>query len=280
MASIFDTLGVSALEHHWTTLLYSALACSVIVQLSQAISPLLFPETYPKLLGTKKLNWDVHVVSTVHAVSIVLLSAPLLWNEALLQNKIFGYDFYGGQVYAVACGYFLWDTLHSIRHIKEFGVGFVFHGLCSFSVFIFSFRPFLQYYGSVFLMFELSTPFLNIHWFMDKLGMTGTIYQLINGIVLLSVFFAARIVFGLYMSYQTYLNVMPVISQIPWHLIVIYSAANVVLNTLNLFWFYKMVESLMRRFVTPNKKRSQQPQQDQKEKEVTFSVNEKNKQTQ
>jgi len=117
--------------------------------------------------------------------------------------------------------------------------------------------------------------------FMDKLGMTGTIYQLINGIVLLVVFFGARIVFGMYMSYQTYLNVMPVIAQIPWHLIVIYSAANVVLNTLNLFWFYKMIESLMRRFVTPNKKRSQQPQQDQKEKkEVVFSVNEKSGQMQ
>lgn len=115
---------------------------------------------------------------------------------------------------------------------------------------------------------------------MDKLGLTGTIYQLINGVVLLAVFFGARIVFGLYMSYQTYLNVMPVIAQIPWHLIAIYSAANVVLNTLNLFWFYKMIESLMRRFVTPNKKRSQQPQQDQKEKGAVFSMNEKNRQLQ
>jgi len=106
--------------------------------------------------------------------------------------------------------------------------------------------------------------------FMDKLGMTGTIYQLINGIVLLVVFFGARIVFGMYMSYQTYLNVMPVIAQIPWHLIVIYSAANVVLNTLNLFWFYKMIESLMKRFVTPKEKRSlqQSPQQNKEKKEV------------
>ncbi|KAF9967622.1 hypothetical protein BGZ70_008833 [Mortierella alpina] len=253
--SILSTLGVSALEHHWTTLLYSAIGCSLIVHLSQTVCPRLFPNTYPQLAKAKKLNWDVHVVSSVHAIAIVLLSTPLLWNETLMQNKIFGYDFYAGQVYAIACGYFLWDTIHSIRHMKEFGIGFVFHGFCSFSVFIFSFRPFLQYYGSVFLMFELSTPFLNIHWFMDKLGLTGSIYQLINGVVLLVVFFGARIVFGIYMSYQTYLNVMPVLDQIPWHLIVVYSAANVVLNTLNLFWFYKMIESLMKRFSPSSKNR-------------------------
>jgi len=69
MTSIFDTFGVSALEHHWTTLLYSALACSIIVQLSQAISPLLFPETYPKLLGTKKLNWDGNFIAHHDEVS-------------------------------------------------------------------------------------------------------------------------------------------------------------------------------------------------------------------
>ena len=110
--------------------------------------------------------------------------------------------------------------------------------------------------------------------------MTGTIYQLVNGIVLLVVFFGARIMFGLYMSYHTYLNVMPVIDSIPWHLIIIYTAANVVLNTLNLFWFYKMIESLMKRFVTPkNKKNSQQQQQlpqHLQEKKGVLSGDEKN----
>lgn len=78
--------------------------------------------------------------------------------------------------------------------------------------------------------------------------MTGSIYQAINGVILLTVFFFARIVFGLYMSHHTYQNVMLVVDQVPRHLIVIYSVANVVLNTLNLYWFYKMIESLTKRF--------------------------------
>ncbi|KAG0290448.1 hypothetical protein BGZ96_006071 [Linnemannia gamsii] len=247
-SSIFDALGVTTLEHHWTTLLSSAVVCGIIVQLSQVICPILFPATYPKLQGSKKLNWDVHVVSTVHALTIVALATPIFWNENLTQNKIFGYEFYAGQVYAVCCGYFLWDTIHSIRHIKDFGIGFVLHGFCSFSVFIFSFRPFLQYYGSYFLMFELSTPFLNIHWFMDKTGLTGSIYQKINGVILLAVFFTVRIVAGFYTSYECFLSVLPVMDLVPMHLRVVYASANVALNSLNVFWFYKMVSSLAKRF--------------------------------
>lgn len=95
--------------------------------------------------------------------------------------------------------------------------------------------------------------------------MTGSIYQLINGVILLIVFFCARIVFGLYMSYHTYQNVMLVVDQVPTHLIVIYSVANVVLNTLNLYWFYKMIESLTKRF-KPGKKGSQRKTEEAKSK--------------
>ena len=35
-----------------------------------------------------------------------------------------------------------------------------------------------------------------MHWFMDKLNMTGSIYQLINGIILISTFFFCRLVWG------------------------------------------------------------------------------------
>jgi len=57
-------------------------------------------------------------------------------------------------------------------------------------------RPFLNYYGPVFILYELSSPALNLHWFMDKLQLTGSIYQLINGIVLISTFFFCRLVWG------------------------------------------------------------------------------------
>jgi hypothetical protein len=35
-----------------------------------------------------------------------------------------------------------------------------------------------------------------MHWFMDKLKLTGSIYQLINGVILISTFFFCRLVWG------------------------------------------------------------------------------------
>ncbi|CAG8563599.1 12275_t:CDS:2, partial [Acaulospora morrowiae] len=206
------------------------------------------------LQGLKRLNWDIHLVSMLHCLTVVILSIPLFFEEELVKDKVFGYNYYAGNVYSVACGYFLWDALISLYHVKEFGVGFVLHGACCFGVFIFAYRPFLNYYGAVFLMYEISTPFLNIHWFMDKLGLTGTLPQLINGIFLLSSFFFARIIYGFYMSYHAYLSAQQVMSQIPIFLCIIYGISNMVLNILNVYWFFKMIESLMKRFDKGEKK--------------------------
>jgi hypothetical protein len=61
---------------------------------------------------------------------------------------------------------------------------------------LFGLRPFLMYYGPRVLMFELSTPFLNLNYWFDKYGMTGSKAQLVNGVLLLASFAGARIVWG------------------------------------------------------------------------------------
>lgn len=141
-------------------------------------------------------------------------------------------------------------------------------------------RPFLNYYASVFILYELSTPFLNIHWFCDKLGMTGTKLQLYNGIVLIFTFFSARLIWGvgqsafvwydmyraLYSSPNTeYMSVTPADEKLPgsedvmlygkeagplpvW-LVVIYLASNTTLTMLNFVWFGKMIKAVRKRFV-------------------------------
>ncbi|GAB5586752.1 hypothetical protein Unana1_01652 [Umbelopsis nana] len=136
----------------------------------------------------------------------------------------------------------------AIRYVKHQGIGMAFHGVASFAVFILSFRPFLNYYGAVFILYELSTPFLNFNWFMDKLGWTGSKIQLVNGIVLICTFFGARLIFGMQMSYQTWVEVYAVRDQVPIFYMLVYGVANVVLNSLNVYWFGLMIRMLIRRF--------------------------------
>ena len=160
-------------------------------------------------------------------------------------------------------------------------------------------RPFCNYYGPVFILYELSTPFLNIHWFCDKLNMTGGKLQWYNGMLLLAVFFSCRLIWGTYQSLRVYQDVWhmmhlnlqsgPVLREIresphssifvprdgqlclgqascivaqsevmkftetqsqaiPFWLAMVYLTCNLTLNTLNFYWFGKMIETVRRRF--------------------------------
>lgn len=149
-------------------------------------------------------------------------------------------------------------------------------------------RPFVNYYSSTFILYELSSPFLNFHWFFDKLSLTGSKRQLINGIFLLLTFFSCRLCWGTYQSLRVYqdmwraLHHVPVSQQLdlqklngttgtvpvpvhsdimrfageeflPLWLAIIYLGSNLVLNTLNFFWFGKMIDAMRKRF-QPSKK--------------------------
>lgn len=74
------------------------------------------------------------------------------------------------------------------------------HAVSAVAVFALGYRPFIYFSAPVFLLYELSSPFLNVHWFCDKLGLTGSVVQAVNGVFLVTTFFSCRIVWGLYNS--------------------------------------------------------------------------------
>ena len=154
-------------------------------------------------------------------------------------------------------------------------------------------RPFANYYGLNFILYEISTPFLNIHWFFDKLNMTGSRVQLYNGFVLLATFFSGRVLWGNYQSINIYLDVWTALHTPTFHsqslssnslfayrestsgldtadsfdrltlptwLAFAYLGSNTVLNFLNVFWFAKMIQALMKRFQPPNSTLSMEKQ--------------------
>ena len=148
-------------------------------------------------------------------------------------------------------------------------------------------RPFANFYGIAFVLYEISTPFLNLHWFFDKCNMTGSRLQLYNGIALLVAFFGCRLAWGTYQTVCVYQDVWqilqaPVNSEIksrkslplglakvspdtselmrfsgghdlpPW-LAYTYLISNTTLTCLNMYWFWKMIEAVQKRFSSPKK---------------------------
>jgi len=159
-------------------------------------------------------------------------------------------------------------------------------------------RPFVNFYGCTFILYELSSPVLNFHWFFDKLNMTGSKPQLYNGLMLLFTFFCCRLVWGTYQSLRVYQDVWRALHHkpaaatihfdalnngtsagldaaagksaapihggimqfageeyVPLWLAFTYLGSNVVLNTLNFYWFGKMIEAVRKRFQPPKEQR-------------------------
>ncbi|KAF7512884.1 hypothetical protein GJ744_011987 [Endocarpon pusillum] len=331
IASLSATLSFPTLPLHVHELIASFLFYQFVqTVISPLVSSYLFPSVYPQLNRRTKINWDVHVVSLVQSCSI---NAAALWvmyvdeerMDMSAMERVYGYTGGCGMIQGLAAGYFLWDLVVTSRNVGIFGWGMWAHGVCALCVFSFGFRPFLNFYGPTFILYELSSPFLNIHWFLDKLHLTGSKYQWYNGIILLASFFGCRLVWGTYQSIRVYqdvwaalhLPINPATGEldylamttgsnvtrgaqdlfvprdgrlclgreecvaaqsevmkfvgagtrgIPIWLAVTYLSSNVVLNSLNFYWFGKMIETVRKRFDNKPKEKDEASRADDGEK--------------
>ena len=95
---------------------------------------------------------------------------------------------------------------------------------------------------------------------MDKLGLTGTTAQLINGIALITTFGGSRLLWGSYQSVRMYQDIWTAFNTsgglpVPPWLAIAYVISNTTLSTLNFYWFGKMIQALMKRFEKPKAKK-------------------------
>ena len=127
----------------------------------------------------------------------------------------------------------------------------------------------------------MSTPFLNLHWYFDKCNMTGGAAQLVNGIALLATFFGSRLIWGTYQSVMVYRDILAVLQPnatdrlgsttgtavsgvmrfsdgkaLPLWLAYTYLGSNTLLTVLNFYWFWRMIETVTKRFRSPPDKRT------------------------
>ncbi|KAK6346993.1 hypothetical protein TWF696_007085 [Orbilia brochopaga] len=262
---ICQAIGFTTLPSHAHEVFGAFLLYHVInVYVSPLVSPLLFPKTYRSFNKRNRINWDIHVVSLVQSTLICIVSFYAMFadRERSAMNahqRVWGYTGFCGMVQALGAGYFLWDLMVSTQYLNIFGPGLLAHAVCALCVFSLGFRPFVNYYAPTFLLYELSSPFLNFHWFMDKLEMTGSRLQLLNGICLLVVFFFCRLIYGTYSSFRVGMDIyeawkMPpddIVAQgrnVPAWLALSYVTSNLILHFLNIYWFGKMIEALRKRF--------------------------------
>ncbi|KAJ2025009.1 hypothetical protein IWW57_003531 [Coemansia sp. S610] len=177
---------------------------------------------------------------------MVTHSLVIIANVKLRANPVHGSDPVAESAFTVTLGYFLWDMVNTYKNIDIDGWGYMAHAIMSFGVYLFSYTPLLQYYGACFMMFEISTLFLNIHNSLEDLGLQEAILYYINAMALVSSFFFARIVYGTILSVNVWRDLAnsPIpISPIATNFV---RLANIVLMSLSYYWFSVIIMTAKR----------------------------------
>lgn len=236
-------------QSHWHELVLSALFYYIVQSLSGPVCSFFLGSRYTSLPRKTRIDFDVHVTSMVQcAVSAVLMFYHFNnphWQNRLNDpvNSLLGSTPFGSMVISVTAGYFVWDLLVCLKYFDLFGIGFLLHAIAAMYAFCCGFVPYCQPWAAAFLSFELSTPFVNMNWFASRMpeGTFSDKFVVINGLLLIVVFFVVRIVWGLYAVVQLAKDMAWSLDQVSIFTPATILAMNFALNTLNIFWFYKMV---------------------------------------
>jgi len=138
-------LSLSTLPLHMHEVLFSWAGYHVLDSyVSPLLSSRLFPKTYDPLPARSKVNWNVRVVSLVQSCFINTAALYVIFGDGERagmdwRGRIWGYSGAGGMVQAFAAGYFLWDLVVSVRHLKILGPESLAHAVSALVVIVLGF---------------------------------------------------------------------------------------------------------------------------------------------
>ncbi|KAF2075274.1 hypothetical protein CYY_003403 [Polysphondylium violaceum] len=179
--------------------LYTIVSLSIIFYLSKFFVPLVFKRYNIVANEQLQIEFQARIISNINALVTTLVSGYILFNyydEFSRQPFSFSNE-YSFFIMRFIIGYFIYDLLCIIYYSKfllEFGA-VVHHclGIVSFSV--------GTYFGDchflllLYMFTEISTPFVNQRYFLDKLNLKKSNLYFINGVFMAFTFLIVRVLF-------------------------------------------------------------------------------------
>jgi len=219
------------------------------VPLSRALVP-----AYSNFKSYQVTQWNSRVAAIINAVVVCPIALWLLCEPALYQDPNFGFTQMSNDLCCFAAGYFLWDLFMCIVYFKDYGIGFTLHAIFCLYTYLVHLIPIFQWYGMVFLLFELSTPFINLAWMMDKAGVKNAAVIKGNFALAVLTFFFVRIIFGTCMLARAWMTLVDFsIEGIPGFVRATCMFVGPLLGTLNFYWFYMIIQFALRQSKAPKK---------------------------
>jgi hypothetical protein len=126
------------------------------------------------------------------------MAIAALFQKALNVDRMHGVTDYSRWLSLISAGYFITDISIIFKHFNEHGPEPLIHAVICVVFFCYSaVKRRMQYFVPRLLMFEVSTPFVHMRWLLHKcLGKANSTLYKVNGIAMMAIFFACRIVYG------------------------------------------------------------------------------------
>ncbi|PVV04878.1 hypothetical protein BB560_000620 [Smittium megazygosporum] len=247
VTEFFNDIGLPLVPPNIKPILLWAVFFILTDKVSRIFQPLLTRTPSKSLSHRAKVNWGSHVVSQIHACTLVY-SVIVLMRSGSFVDPIndFTPEFFSLANFST--GFFIYDLYCCVTEFAIFGTLFFIHSIFALAGLSLVYRPMFSYFIMAGFTFEASTIFLNGVWFCDKLGYSNSIVQLFNGIGLVISFFGVRIVYGYIAFYRVLKLLFANSSTLPPF--VFYSSVCIIFVSLSLntFWFYKIIAAFSRRF--------------------------------
>ncbi|KAK9714408.1 hypothetical protein RND81_06G091900 [Saponaria officinalis] len=234
----------------YSAIIAGILICRLIYDLTQSLSALYF-KSYTCLNRIQRIEWNNRGMSTVHALFIAAMSLYFVyWSDLYADYRTtsavtFRNSTLSTFTLGVSVGYFIADLAMILWLYPSLGgiEYVVHHSLSGIAVAYAMFSGEGQLYTYMVLISEVTTPEINMRWFLDTVGLKRSHAYLINGIVIFLAWLVARILLFVYMFFHVYLHYDQVIEMHAFGYFLVFVVPSV-LAAMNLMWFGKILKGL------------------------------------
>jgi hypothetical protein len=215
----------------------------------------LLKKKYTEWAAVKQIEWSNRLSSMLHLAVILPAVFYLIANDpALSSPDLFVLSWKASVAVSFSCGYFVWDLIEVTSHPEVNGVPFLIHAIYCLGVYgIATFRQLMLRHALLYLLFEVSTIFFNLHWFFTVPYSAPGWAITANGIFMISTYFGFRICFGYYHTATVFwpdawslLTRVPQVDSMTYGMVVYVLFASLVANSLNTIWFGMIIKSIIR----------------------------------
>uniref|UniRef100_A0A6S8CKA0 TLC domain-containing protein n=2 Tax=Aplanochytrium stocchinoi TaxID=215587 RepID=A0A6S8CKA0_9STRA len=230
----------------------SFLFFGVVEFLSSILYPLMIPTYWKSFEANQRLKLIIITVSSAHCVVLFYFCYFLYFeqDDFLAKDVFFANTEYSRYTHSLSAGYFIWDTIIVCRTVP-FDAKFLLHGVvCGFNYWIAQ-RPTLHFYGYRFLLFELSTPILNLRYLIMLFFGENARLVAPLGIAFGISFLCVRILWGIPLMVGFIQNILNKISTLTYEegiddivntiIWCIFGVSACLMSILNLYWLFAMI---------------------------------------